>query len=106
MIPAAASAAVAVASVTSAPSPEIAAQIGSWPGASPNQTRIRLLSGRQPIAGSVAICCSANSCPSEPSLPSSAVQVPMAPVAAAVFVVGETWCWKAYELGVGTGKSR
>src|SRR5262249_44727241 len=97
-------AAVAVASVTSGAS-EMAEQTGSCPGASPNHTRIRLLSVRQPIAGSVAICCSAKSWPSGVSRPSFADQVLTAVLTAVWWGVGASWCWKAYGLDRGIGKS-
>ncbi len=87
--------AVADASVMSAGSPLIAAHTGSCPGASPNQTMIRLASGRQPMAGSVARRCSANSWPSGRSLPPSATQVAIAEPTSVASVVGESWCWKA-----------
>ena len=83
----------------------MAVQIGSCPGASPNHTRIRLLPGRQPIAGSVAICVRAYSWPSGVSLPSAADQVNTALCTAVRSVVGESWCSKAYGLDWGIGKS-
>ena len=46
-------------------SPVRSVQIGSCPGASPNQTTMRLLSGRQPMPALVASSCSAKNCPSE-----------------------------------------
>src|ERR1043166_5810337 len=96
---------VAVASVISVLAPEMAAQTGSCPGASPNHTRIRLASGLHPIDASVAICWSAYSCPSGVSLPSLAAQVLTAVVTAVRSVVGASWGWKAYGLDSGTGKS-
>ena len=89
--------AVTEASVNAAPSPLRSVQIGSWPGASPNHTTIRLLSVRQPIDGFVASWCRAKNWPSGRSSPSPsrAVHVSIAAVTGTWLVVGDSWCWKA-----------
>src|SRR5258706_500441 len=96
-MPSAASFVVTLASVMGAP-PETAAQIGSWPGASPNQTMMRLLSERQPMLppGETARLSSANRSASGMSPPPPAVHELIAAVTDGVALVGLSWCWNAY----------
>src|SRR5262245_22821421 len=85
--------AVALASVT-AGAPDTAVQIGSWLGASPNQTMMRLLPGLHPIAppGGTARPSSANRPASGPSPPPLADHALIAAVTVAATLVGLTWC--------------
>src|ERR1700751_1637895 len=84
--------AVALASVTSKAAPDAAAQTGSCPGASPNQTIIRLLPLRHPMVppGGSARLFNANRSASGISPPPKADHTLMPAVTAAVLLVGLT----------------
>src|SRR5262249_31085763 len=98
VMPCATSLAVALASVMVAGVPDASGQIGSWPGASPNQTMMRLLTGRHPITppGGTARLSSANNWPSGLSPPPLADHALIPAITAATALVGLTWCWKQY----------
>src|SRR5437588_512514 len=88
--------AVAEVSVMAEVRPEIAGQIGSCPGASPNQTTMCLAPARQPIEplGGWAIWSKAKSWASGPSPPPAAVQVLKAGGTAAALPVSARIGWK------------